>query len=73
MLFLTAVLAKTIKGRFSYDDKAIWDRVKKVKIQLPITPDGKPDWDYMEAYIKGIREDVQKTIDLFNRIVIAPQ
>ena len=57
-----------------YEFKDKWNKkaMEGDHIYLPATPDGEPDWDYMEAYIKGIREDAQKTIDLFNRIVIAP-
>ena len=73
MLFLTAVLYKVIKGRFSYDDKAIWDRVKKVRMPLPITPNGDPDWAYMDSYIKTIQTEAKQTIDLFARIASAPQ
>lgn len=30
LLFLSKVLQKTIKEEYSYDNKAIWDKVKKI-------------------------------------------
>ena len=32
------------------------DMISKIKIILPITPDGEPDFDYMERYIRAIEK-----------------
>lgn len=32
------------------------DIISKIKIILPITPDGEPDFDYMERYIRAIEK-----------------
>lgn len=32
------------------------DIISKIKITLPVTPDGKPDFDYMERYIRAIEK-----------------
>lgn len=54
--YLSCILGKTIKGRFSYDNKATWNKVKDLSISLPITPSGDIDFDYMESYIKAIEK-----------------
>lgn len=52
-MFLCAIIERE-KYRFSYGRK--WDKELMVKsrIRLPATPDGKPDWKWMENYIKGL-------------------
>ena len=52
-MFLCAIIGRE-KYRFSYGRK--WDKELMVesRIRLPVTPDGKPDWEWMENYIKGL-------------------
>ncbi len=38
--------------KYNYGLKASQDRVSTDKIRLPITPEGKPDYDFMEQYIR---------------------
>lgn len=47
------------KAKFNYGYKMSNDRMRKQKIMLPVTDDGKPDYDFMEQYIKE-REDKLK-------------
>ena len=61
--FLATVIQKDIKQHFSYDDKCTWDKAKEMKIHLPSKIDGKPDWEYMENYMKNIMEDTQSKLD----------
>lgn len=51
--FLVAII-RLEKYRFSYGRKWDKEKMKKTTIKLPLTPDGKPDWDYMESYIKSL-------------------
>ena len=42
------------KYRFNYGRKWGIDRMKKSLIKLPVDSDGKPDWQFMEDYIKSL-------------------
>lgn len=52
-LFICSVL-KHDKYRYSYGRKWTLDNMNDTKIKLPATPDGKPDWQWMEDYIKSL-------------------
>lgn len=51
-LFVSTVLCKE---RFKYSFGRKWKtRLRETKIKLPSTPDGNPDWRWMEDYIKSL-------------------
>ncbi len=52
-LFLTAIINKE-QYRYNYGRKASQTRLISEKIKLPATPDGQPDWQFMEDYIKSL-------------------
>lgn len=52
-LFVCSVL-KHDRYRYSYGRKWTLDNMNDTKIKLPATPDGKPDWQWMESYIKSL-------------------
>lgn len=52
-LFVCAVLRHD-KYRFSYGRKWTLENMNDTMIKLPATPDGKPDWQWMEGYIKSL-------------------
>ena len=52
-LFVCSIL-KHDKYRYSYGRKWTLDKMKTTKIKLPATADGKPDWQWMENYIKTL-------------------
>lgn len=55
--FLLPCLKKTL-SIFSWGGNgATLTRLRRSKIQLPVTDDGEPDFDYMEAYIKSIEAE----------------
>lgn len=57
LLFLTTVIQASIQTKFSYDNKAIWQKVKEETIPLPLKPHQGDysqediDWDYMESFM----------------------
>lgn len=51
-LFITAVF-KLERFKFNYTRKMGTDRLKKLQIKLP-SKDNKPDWQFMESYIKTL-------------------
>lgn len=50
--FVIPILEKILKERYCYGYGATLTRISKLEIPLPATPDGNPDWNMMEAYIK---------------------
>lgn len=63
LFFLATSLEKAIKDKFSYDDKCIWQKVKKLFIPLPATCQSSPDYEYMEKYIKYILGNTEKSLN----------
>lgn len=52
-LFVCTVL-KHDKYRYSYGRKWTLDNMNDTMVKLPATPEGNPDWQYMENYIKSL-------------------
>lgn len=50
-LFISTILRQE-KYRFSYGRKWTLDNMNATSVQLPVTPDGKPDWQFMEDYMR---------------------
>lgn len=50
-IFLIGIL-NVIMQKYSFGYKASLERLQKQTIPLPITPDGKPYWEFMSDYIK---------------------
>lgn len=63
LFFLATSLEKAIKDKFSYDDKCIWQKVKKLFIPLPATYQSSPDYRYMEKYMKYILGNTEKSLN----------
>jgi hypothetical protein len=63
LLFLSRIVQKSIKKKFNYDNKAIWDKVKLEVIPLPQDKQGKPNWLYMDLYMREIEKKAQKTVE----------
>lgn len=56
-------LFESMKYKYNFGREISNARIEKEKIILPMTPDGKPDWQYMENYTTQL----EKTV-LFNKI-----
>jgi hypothetical protein len=52
-LFICTIIRRE-KYRFSYGRKWALDRMKASAIKLPATPTGKPDWNLMRQFVKGL-------------------
>lgn len=56
-LYLATAIQKAIpSGAFTYAKNFYPRDVQCVKIKLPVTPDGKPDYDFMDQYITAIEK-----------------
>ena len=53
LLFLRSVLMVN-KRKYAYSDKVTTKAYATDTILLPSTPDGKPDWEYMDAYMRHL-------------------
>jgi len=53
-LFITCVINKNENYRWTYGRQCRVNDTEKIKIKLPSTPNGIPDWDFMEKYIKSL-------------------
>ena len=60
-LFICSILSK-INSKFSYIQKIKASQYKNEAISLPVTPEGTPDFDYMENYMKNLTEKAEKKI-----------
>lgn len=54
-LYLIGRFAK-LPTLFSYNNMATWNKLRILTISLPVTPEGEPDFDYMERYIRAIEK-----------------
>jgi hypothetical protein len=52
-LFIATII-KHSRYRFTYGYKWTLVRMKATLVRLPVDADGKPDWGYMESYMKGL-------------------
>ena len=52
-LFITCLLTKE-RYRYSYGRAFKLDSIRKTELRLPSTPDGMPDWQFIESYIKSL-------------------
>lgn len=52
-LFIATII-KHGRSRFTYGYKWTLARMRATKVRLPVDEDGKPDWAYMESFMKGL-------------------
>lgn len=68
-LYLVTVIYNYFGQKYSWNDAVTKDRLKKEEIPLPVTIDGKPDWKYMEKYMKIIIKEGRKKISILKNII----
>lgn len=52
-MFFVSVLQKTIRGNYTWSEKAGWERIKTENISVPITVDGEIDYNFMHHFISA--------------------
>ena len=52
-MFITTV-ADTVRGKYNFGYKRNEKNLKKETLTLPATPEGTPDWDYMETCMRRL-------------------
>lgn len=68
-LFITSIL-NLEKYRYSYNRAFNKTCVENTKIKLPIDSYNKPDWKYMENYIKELRKKERENSELIDKYLI---
>jgi hypothetical protein len=64
LIYLSTAIKKSIKKKYTYDNKAYWEQVKRDSIMLPVTSAGDIDYQFMETYIRAIEKlTIQKVKD----------
>ncbi len=64
-MFFVSVLQKTIRGNYTWSEKAGWERIKNEKVSIPIALNGTVSYSYMEQYITMLEEEKMLQVDKF--------
>lgn len=70
LLFLATTTQASIQNKFSYENKAIWNKVQAETIKLPLKPSADPsnytqediDWDFMVNFMQAIEEKAHERV-----------
>lgn len=62
--FLKSIMEATFTANYSFSDGMIPARIYDECIKLPATPDGAPDWAYMESYMANLETKVAESLTL---------
>lgn len=65
--FIASVYDKYFNSKYSYGDKCSADKAEAEIISLP-SKGNKPDWEYMESYMKNIMQESEKQLSCLNNI-----
>lgn len=67
--FLKSILEATFTANYSFSDGMIPARIYDECIKLPATPNGAPDWAYMESYMANLEAKVAESLTLLQKAV----
>lgn len=59
-LFVKTIISKTTKNIYNYTNKFNQTKIKNTKIFLP-SKNNEPDWQYMDNFIRNIKENIHIT------------
>lgn len=62
--FLKSIMEATFTANYSFSDGMIPARIYDECIKLPATPDGAPDWAYMESYMANLEAKVAESLTM---------
>lgn len=65
MLYFSSCMEKSIRGKFSFGKKLRSSQSFNFRIFLPVTPDGSPDYAFMETFISAVQKLVIKDVVLY--------
>lgn len=64
-MFFVSVLQKTIRGNYTWSEKAGWERIKAEKVSVPVDSNGEINYSYMEKYISLLEEEKILKVEKF--------
>lgn len=56
-LYMLTVLQKVIKNNYDWTNKAGWNRIKSLKIELPVKTDGKIDFETINSCVNKFKDE----------------
>lgn len=68
-LFLKSVLEATFTKKFSFSNGMVPNQIRNEIVSLPAMPDGQPDWEYMESYMKKVIDKSEQAISALRAVV----
>lgn len=66
---MATIIERVVKYKFSYDNKCIWDKASKLKVPLPVSADGKPDYAFMDSYMQDKIKESENKIEKLRRAI----
>ncbi len=67
-LFICSIIRNTAQ-KFGYSDLLNSKNLRTLNLKLPATPDGQPDWQYMEDYMRSIMNKSEKAVEDLRKAV----
>lgn len=68
LLYFSCVIEKSIKFKFSYQNKASWDKVKDCLIYLPVDKSNEIDFDFIESRVRELEEERVRELEAYLRV-----
>lgn len=62
--FIACILNGAFTRKYSYEEKCSPQKALDEIVRLPATPDGAPDWAYMESYMADLEAKVAESLTL---------
>lgn len=62
-LFICSIIRNTAQ-KFGYADLLNGKNLKTLQLMLPATPEGEPDWNYMESYMKKVMQEAEDYLEI---------
>lgn len=72
-LFICKILESSSFHKASYGVQLNGNRLKNLKLLIPVDNDGKPNWEYMDKFMKGLeKEGIEKVIAYLYSYIESP-
>lgn len=66
--FIGCAIEKVASQKYAFNEMCTGTKVLKNNIKLPTTPDGAPDWAYMESYMANLETKVAESMTLLQAV-----
>lgn len=67
--YLVTVICSYLSQKYSWNDAVTKDKFLSENIPLPTNSEGKPDWEYMENYMKDIIDDTRVSLNVLRAVI----